>query len=311
MSNQIQNLVFSGGGVKALAYAGVLKALEEKGIQSQIKAVAGASGGAMMAAFFAVGYRADEIKKIMDITDFTKFKDGSWSILGSFYRFYKYFGIYEGDYAEEWVENLLEKKSQIKGITFLQVFEKFGTELVVTGTSLSKKLTYYYNYLTHPHLKVSSAVRISMGYPIFFKTINKEGETLVDGGVLDNYPIDYFFRPDQRGLISTEYQTIGFLLMGGGLRPTPRIYYGDAHITNIMEYCEDLVDTLLLQIERQHIKDDYWKLTVPIDTEKISTLDFSLTSKQKTMLYNNGYLATLQFLNKIDSSGLSLLDEIP
>ena len=315
MSNQIRNIAFSGGGIKALAYSGVLKAMEDRKLQHQIRRVAGASGGSMIAALFAVGYHADEIKTIMETTDFEKFKDGGWSVFGAIYRFCNYFGIYEGDYAENWIEGLLKERSEISNITFLQVFEKFGIDLIITGTSLSKKLTYYYNYFSHPEMKVAHAVRISISYPIVFKPVKEVSgpttELLVDGGMLNNYPINYFFPPTPVGdedsekenpgnIDEIDYETIGFLLLGGGLKPGHRIYYGNTEIKNVVEYCEDLIDTLCLQIERQHIKDKYWQRTVAINTENVSAMDFNLTDEQKKMLYDHGYQATIKFLNRID-----------
>ncbi len=45
--NQIRNLVFEGGGVKGIAYAGVVAVLEEKEILPDIRRVAGTSAGAI------------------------------------------------------------------------------------------------------------------------------------------------------------------------------------------------------------------------------------------------------------------------
>src|SRR5579864_920356 len=51
-----QNLVFEGGGVRGVAYAGALDVLDRAGILSQIQAVAGTSAGAITAALVALGY---------------------------------------------------------------------------------------------------------------------------------------------------------------------------------------------------------------------------------------------------------------
>ena len=52
MNNKL-GLVLSGGGTKGVAHAGVLKFLEEKGIQPQI--LAGASVGSIVSCLYAVG----------------------------------------------------------------------------------------------------------------------------------------------------------------------------------------------------------------------------------------------------------------
>jgi predicted acylesterase/phospholipase RssA len=51
----IENLVFRGGGAKGLVYAGTLKSLEEQGVLARIRRVAGSSAGAMSAALVACG----------------------------------------------------------------------------------------------------------------------------------------------------------------------------------------------------------------------------------------------------------------
>lgn len=60
-------LVLSGGGAKGLYTCGVLKAIEECGLKSEIEAVYGVSAGALISAFWLSGWSADEIlKKFLD-----------------------------------------------------------------------------------------------------------------------------------------------------------------------------------------------------------------------------------------------------
>ena len=54
--------VFSGGGIKGFAYVGAIQILEERGIQ--FKRVAGTSAGAILAAFIAAGFNAQELEEI-------------------------------------------------------------------------------------------------------------------------------------------------------------------------------------------------------------------------------------------------------
>ncbi len=63
-------LVLSGGGAKGAAHIGVLKVLEENHIP--VDYIAGTSIGAYVGGMYALGYSADEIKKIMLSTDWDK-----------------------------------------------------------------------------------------------------------------------------------------------------------------------------------------------------------------------------------------------
>lgn len=52
-------LALSGGGVRGIAHAGVLKALEENNIK--IDVIGGTSAGSMVSSLYAIGYKPEEI----------------------------------------------------------------------------------------------------------------------------------------------------------------------------------------------------------------------------------------------------------
>ena len=64
------NLAVEGGGVKGIAYAGALEALEQAGVRSQIRQIAGTSAGAFSALLMTLGYEAKEIQRILLGTNF-------------------------------------------------------------------------------------------------------------------------------------------------------------------------------------------------------------------------------------------------
>src|SRR5438105_5798670 len=66
--------VFSGGGIKGLAFAGALQAAEEAGYSEWVN-VAGTSAGAITAMALAVGYDADELRARLEAFDFAKIAD--------------------------------------------------------------------------------------------------------------------------------------------------------------------------------------------------------------------------------------------
>ena len=55
-------LALSGGGIRGIAHAGVLKALEENNIKIDI--LGGTSSGSMITALYAIGYTPDEIYEL-------------------------------------------------------------------------------------------------------------------------------------------------------------------------------------------------------------------------------------------------------
>ena len=55
-------IALSGGGIRGIAHAGVLKALEDNGIN--IHAIGGTSSGALIAGLYALGYSPDNIYRL-------------------------------------------------------------------------------------------------------------------------------------------------------------------------------------------------------------------------------------------------------
>jgi NTE family protein len=76
--SQFRNLVFEGGGVKGIAYAGALEVLEKENILPDIKRVAGTSAGAITATLLALGAKSSDIADIVGHTSFRKFMDDSF-----------------------------------------------------------------------------------------------------------------------------------------------------------------------------------------------------------------------------------------
>ena len=64
-------IALSGGGVKGFAHLGVLKALEEKGIEADV--LAGVSAGAIVGSFIAAGKKPLEVMELINESDFFDF----------------------------------------------------------------------------------------------------------------------------------------------------------------------------------------------------------------------------------------------
>ena len=115
------NLVFQGGGVKGIAYAGALQVLESRGILAQIERVAGTSAGAITACLVSLNYDAAYITKTIKTLNFKSFEDKEW-----IWKKYWYYGFHLGDYgilatdfnlSEAMKDKLIES-----GITYTEKF---------------------------------------------------------------------------------------------------------------------------------------------------------------------------------------------
>jgi NTE family protein len=205
------NLALEGGGVRGLAYAGVISVLEKQGILEHIDNVAGSSAGAIAGLLISVGYTAKEIDSIMQELPVQQFNDGKGGLYGKYKRVKNDFGIYEGRKFEQWLQQLVKNKTGKPNLTFIELHElhlksTVYKDLYCTGTNLSRQQLEIFSYEHTPKMPVALAVRISGSVPLYFepvalndqKEIIKKGDDssfinyYVDGGMLCNYPISMF-----------------------------------------------------------------------------------------------------------------------
>lgn len=155
-------VTLSGGGARGIGHIGVLKALDEMGIP--IHALAGTSSGAITAAFYAAGYSPDIILKII-----TEKK------IGLLMRPSLNRGIMHLDKVEKLLQEFLGDIS----------FEDLKIPLVVNATDLNEGVTVYFS-----SGKLIRILIASSSVPILYRPVKVDNKLLVDGGVLNNLPVE-------------------------------------------------------------------------------------------------------------------------
>jgi len=275
------NLCFKGGGVKGCAYVGVYKALQENGFIKNVQRIIGSSAGAIFASAVALKIPPEQLQEIILQTDFSKFKDQTW---GELYNIIDHFGYYSGDYFYQWYSNLLKTITGNESITFQQVFEKFNIDLVITASDITEGELCYFSKDTTPNMELRIAVRCSMSIPFFYIPVqipqNEKVHYYIDGGCMNNYPIDYFSD-------STE-QTWGFNLIDDTFKLNP--------INSIIDFTTNIILTEIKEINKLHyskIPNKHFK-TIDIPTFGIKATDFDLSKEKIEQLINVGYQTTLK-----------------
>jgi len=190
-----ENLVFQGGSTATIGYVGDLKALEYFDLLKNFKRFAGTSAGAIFAGLLAVGYIPRELQILAMNLNLAAFKDTSVSYVGPLINFGRKLGFYEGLVLYDWLGEAFRMKTGDPDITFAEVYEKYGKELIITGTKLSKKHNrelHLYQRSTNPTMPIRAAIRISAGLPGLFKPFIWDNDLLVDGGLAENFPLWVF-----------------------------------------------------------------------------------------------------------------------
>lgn len=283
MENQIENLVFKGGGVLGIAYAGALEVLEAQNVLQNVQRVAGTSAGAITAALVSLRYTSAQITQIVNETNFQSFEDGEF-IIDALHTIDKY-GFYKGDAFLAWMKTQIRNAGLDPNATFTDFKNKGCRELHVFSTDLNIQGLKEFSYELTPDVVVAEAVRASMSIPLFFEAWqfpnnNPDDHIYVDGGTIYNYPLTIF----DTG-VDPNMQTLGLFLSNLGTPPPP----STLTTGEFKEYVGALIQTALdaQVVDFQHDPEEE-KRSIVIDNLGISPTNFKLTDDQKTALYNSG-----------------------
>jgi NTE family protein len=190
-------LVLSGGGARGLAHVGVLRALEEMRIP--IDAVAGTSMGAVVGGLYASGMTAAQIEELMRGLDWSAaFRDRPARNTLNFRRkqddreFLVRFplGISGGSFRVPRGLIQGQRLTQTLRLETLQVaaiddFDELPTPFRAVAADLETGAR-----VVLESGDLTSAMRASMSAPGVFAPVEVDGRLLVDGGIVENLPVD-------------------------------------------------------------------------------------------------------------------------
>lgn len=193
-------LVLSGGGAKALAHIGVLRALEEN--QIKIDYIVGSSMGAFIGAMYATGMTADEIEEYVISMDIESWISNQKDPLQLYY-------FMEEDKDASFFDikfNIDKKGIDYKLPTHLISANRLNFELIQLFSASCVAANYDFDQLMIPYRCVATdidkselvvlrkgslcrSVRASMTFPFYLEPIRVNNKLLFDGGMKDNFPV--------------------------------------------------------------------------------------------------------------------------
>lgn len=292
------DVVFDGGGVKAIGLIGAICCFENYGYE--INRAAGTSAGAIIAALLSVGYTGRELKDIMLDMNYDDFfnkniiyrKMNGINILKKSLNLFKDKGLYSSDNIEKYIKNLILSKSNN---VFYDVYEKGESKLKIIASDVTEKKIMILpddlaKYGVDPrNFEISRAVKMSISIPLYFKPVkfyHRNGcSYVVDGGILSNFPIWIFDNE------STPIRpTIGFKLVD-----TNKDYSVNKKM-DFISYLFDIMGTMLDKNEEIYVKDKDAVRTVFIPTLGVKTTEFRISTDMKIKLFNSGYTSAEKFL---------------
>jgi NTE family protein len=307
-------IVFEGGGVLGIAYLGALRELVKRDRLKRFDTFAGSSVGSVVAGILACNPKFELLENFLSTLNFKKFKDGS-NFIFNIKRLFSNFGIFKGDFIEKQLGIVLQKITGNKDITLKEIYDRYGNTVVITCVALNKKSVYYVSHKTNPNLPLRKLIRMSISIPLFFKCVKYDldgdgtDDIIVDGGLLDNYPISYFDnyhnckldnklnskldnKLDSKDNINTNWKVIGMKLVNSN-----ELYNDESEIRSIGSYLGSLVDTLMKNLAEFKMKKNDIKRTIAIDTGSQSFVNFKINRYGKNILIKRGAASLIKFIS--------------
>lgn len=278
---EINNIVFSGGSIKGIAFCGALEYLNDCPIfDFKVKEVCGVSVGSIFGLMYVLGYTPIEIKKKILDYDFNTLTDRK--IL----KFNEKFGIDTGNGIMKWIKK--DTSDVINSdCTLLELYNKTGILFKILATNLSRNVLEIFDYTTHPDLNIYLAIRMSIGIPLYFNYTEYNGNIYADGGIINKFPINLYK--------DSLDNTLAFRLERMSSMPLSM-----SSSMSLDEYIENIVKCIR-QKNTDNTEIINHKYTINL-TININPLKFNLTRTEKQEILALGYSQTeLFFKNSVNT----------
>jgi len=230
----------------------------------------------MLSFLLILGWEIEEMKDFIFNFNFSKLKGEINSI-----AFFQNLGIQDGERFKLLLINFLETKLNVKDITFEELYKLTNKKLIIIGTNLTKGKEVVFNYKTTPHFSVILALRISTAVPIIFSPIIHENEKYVDGGIVNNFPINH----------CSKKSTIGFYIKNAK---------EDLNIDSLKKLITSVLSITADTISEKNIK-KYFNNVIQINNPNYDSTDFDITLEDKKKIIDLGYESIDNFLLKFNT----------
>jgi NTE family protein len=270
-------LALSGGGARGMSHVGVLKALEEKRIP--IDYIAGTSMGSIVGGLYATGMSPDDLEWAIKSVDWENALNPANKRKLKNYRQKQeekdYFADIEIGISRDGAKSgtglvgdhkVMLELQRLVGSFNEADFDKFPIPFRAVTTDLNAGVPYVID-----HGDLAMAMRASMAVPLVFGPVKHQGRMLVDGGILNNLPVDVVREMGADIVIAVNISS-----------PLATV----DEQSSVLAVTYQSVDVALVQNTKQSLK-----LADLVIQPGLEGIDASMFDRAKDMI-NDGYLAT-------------------
>ena len=249
----MEYLVIGPGAMGGFSMLGYLKTIEES--LDNIKEYSGASAGAIISVFLALGFSIDDILyKLAEL-------EGNKLVKLNLKCFMNKYGLVDLKPIRDKFVDIFESDP-----TFLDIEKKIYISAFCVNTSR----TVYFSKDTHPYMKVIDALCMSIAVPFIFSSYRYEGMVYVDGGTLETLPSAPFL----------DKKTNKVLCIRMKMEPE---FIQD--ITSPKQFAEALIASTLNNRQQNVLNNCK---VVDIDIGQVDVFNFNMTYEEKMKLYLKG-----------------------
>lgn len=274
-------IALAGGGIRGIAHVGVLKALEDNGIE--VEAIGGTSSGSIVAALYAMGYRPYYIYVLFKKYAQEIINIGNVPLINGIGNFVKckkigISGLNDGTSLEKICNELASRKN-------MRLIADIKMPLAIPAVDISEAKEYIFtncaprdntedNYITE--IEIGKAVRASSSFPAVFCPCEFKTHMFMDGGALDNIPILPLKNMCDKKIMAVNFEA-------DPVEPD----------SDVMDIIMKTIDIMGNKIAEKGLEQCDFILTVP--TDRAGLLDIEKLDK----CYKFGYDAVVSKIDKI------------
>jgi predicted acylesterase/phospholipase RssA len=187
----IKHLVISGGGPAGFLTYGAARHLAKEKLWKleDIESIYCCSIGAFMGVIISLGYDWEWIDDYFIKRPWEKTL-GITAI--SFLKAYTEKGIVGDELIHNSLEPLLTAKELTVDTTMAEFYEFNGIDIHIYSTNLNTQFLTKIDisHTSHPDMPLIKAIRMTTAYPFAFKPVCEGGDCFIDGGLLNNLPLN-------------------------------------------------------------------------------------------------------------------------
>ena len=229
---------------------GYLKSVENT--LQDVKGYSGASAGAIICTFLALGYSVEEtLYKLLEL-------DPSKLVKLNLKCFINSYGLVDLKPVRQQLVNLLESDP---------TFSEIDKTLYISAFCVNTSKTEYFSKYTHPDMKVIDAICMSIAVPFIFSSYRYENMVYVDGGTLETLPTAPFLSKKPHNILCVRMKMETQFI---------------EEIKNPKQFAEALISSTLNNRKNNDIEKS---TVIDIDIGQVDVFNFNMSYEEKFQMY--------------------------